>query len=269
MQEKDKDELKLLVKKRGVIKSKQTLFKTYLETAKQTKFKLDIQSTDKQVIIELQKRLDKYSELIGEFDDIQTQIELMSIDPMDQLEERAGFEDVLFELSAEAKGIIDSYFVMPITSDNIVSTNTPMLPNATSGIACGELPHQGLKLPPINLTKFSGEYKNWLEFRDLFDSLINSNVSLSNVQKFHYLRASLEGGAAQVIRGVETTDSNYHIAWNMLCTRYNNNNVLIQNHIKALVNLPHVTVESSVNFRVMFDSVSKHIQSLKTLKQTN
>ena len=45
-----------------------------------------------------------------------------------------------------------------------------------------------VKLPKIEVDKFSGDPKKWQEWWDSFDSLINSN-ELSDVDKFYYLRS--------------------------------------------------------------------------------
>ncbi|KAJ8981054.1 hypothetical protein NQ317_018026 [Molorchus minor] len=81
----------------------------------------------------------------------------------------------------------------------------------------------------------TGIYQNWLEFRDTFRSLIHDNISISHVQKFHYLRASLESDAALVIKSLEISSANYEVAWNTLLERYDNNKLLIHNHIKSLL----------------------------------
>lgn len=264
------EELRSLVKKRGVIKGKQTLFQNHFENIQRGISNITIENIDKHIILELENRLEKYSQLLTEFDGIQTEIEMLSESPEEQLGERSSFENTYFSLNARCKKIIDEYYTA-VNNQNDNESENGSLPSAL-GSQSGHrniqgAQMQGLKLPPINLNKFSGDYKNWLEFRDLFDSLIHSNGSLNNVQKFHYLRASLEGGAAQVIRGVETTNSSYQIAWDMLCARYNNKGVLVQNHIKSLMNTPNLTSESSFELQKMVDSVSKHIQSLKTLNQ--
>ncbi|KAL6418076.1 hypothetical protein ACFW04_012357 [Cataglyphis niger] len=44
-------------------------------------------------------------------------------------------------------------------------------------------------LPRIQLPQFSGLYEDWPSFRDLFHSLIGKDVSVANVEKFHYLKA--------------------------------------------------------------------------------
>ncbi|KAJ8962427.1 hypothetical protein NQ317_008723, partial [Molorchus minor] len=107
-----------------------------------------------------------------------------------------------------------------------------------------------IKLPQIIFPKFSGAYENCLEFRDTFDSLINSNSVITDIQRYHYLRAALEDGA-----------------WETLLQRYNNTNVLVHNHIKSIFDLPNLTQESAADLRKMLDSVSKHLRSLQSLEQ--
>lgn len=56
-------------------------------------------------------------------------------------------------------------------------------------------PEHALKtsLPRIKLQTFSGAYGDWPAFRDIFLSIIGDNPSISNVEKLHYLRTSLQG----------------------------------------------------------------------------
>lgn len=42
-----------------------------------------------------------------------------------------------------------------------------------------------VKLPKINIPIFSGKYTEWITFRDLFNSLIDKNDSLDDVQKLN------------------------------------------------------------------------------------
>ncbi|XP_025995450.1 uncharacterized protein LOC113004946 [Solenopsis invicta] len=47
------------------------------------------------------------------------------------------------------------------------------------------------RLPRIKLPKFSGEYAQWSQLRDLITSMILGNNDLSDVEKLHYLKMSL------------------------------------------------------------------------------
>ncbi|WP_431111720.1 DUF1759 domain-containing protein, partial [Winogradskyella poriferorum] len=69
-----------------------------------------------------------------------------------------------------------------------------------------------VKLPTIQLPKFNGCYSNWLGFHDTFTSLIHCNNEIEQINKFHYLRAPLEGAAAIIIHAIEFSANKYDIA---------------------------------------------------------
>lgn len=75
-------------------------------------------------------------------------------------------------------------------------------------------------------------------FRDTFKSIVHDTEQLSLIQKFHYVRLSLKGEAAEVFNSLEVSDDNYNIAWELLVERYKNKSLLMNNHVKALYNLP-------------------------------
>jgi len=69
-----------------------------------------------------------------------------------------------------------------------------------------------IRLPKLNLPTFFGKYDEWFPFFDTFNSVIHSNTSLSNTQRFQYLRASLTGDANYaVISSLELSDTNYDV----------------------------------------------------------
>jgi len=73
-----------------------------------------------------------------------------------------------------------------------------------------------LRLPMIELSKFSnGDISNWFSFRDTFESLIYKKETIDSIQRFHYLKASLEGSAAQIIKSLEFSVANYAMVYNM------------------------------------------------------
>lgn len=61
-------------------------------------------------------------------------------------------------------------------------------------------PRNPIKLPSIELPKFSGDFDRWIGFRDLFESTIRSNNSLDDAQKMYYLKMYVVGAAADVIK---------------------------------------------------------------------
>lgn len=85
-----------------------------------------------------------------------------------------------------------------------------------------------VKLPRIELPTFNGKYEDWHSFFDMFNSLIHSNREISDTQKFHYLRSSLKGDAAEIVSSLEISGSNYADAWTRLKKRYDNKRLIVQ-----------------------------------------
>lgn len=125
----------------------------------------------------------------------------------------------------------------------------------------------GIRLPTIELAKFSGDTAEWFGFRDTFESLISKNENIDPIQKFHYLKAALEGGAAQIIKSLEFTAVNYAVAWDTICDRFNNKRLLTHNHIKAIFNIKPLKEESFGQIRETVDTLNRHLRALNVLDQ--
>ena len=57
------------------------------------------------------------------------------------------------------------------------------------------------KLPKLDLPRFNGDIMSWTTFWDSFNTTIHTNPSLTNIQKFSYLRSQLSHSAEQCIAG--------------------------------------------------------------------
>ena len=77
----------------------------------------------------------------------------------------------------------------PLRSDSIEQTE-PLQGhvNTFAGVS-----QNASRLPKLTLPIFGGDPLKWKTFWDSFDSAVHSNNVLTNVQKFNYLRAHLEG----------------------------------------------------------------------------
>ncbi|XP_018373217.1 PREDICTED: uncharacterized protein LOC108767715 [Trachymyrmex cornetzi] len=124
-----------------------------------------------------------------------------------------------------------------------------------------------VRLPKIDLPSFSGAYEDWHPFFDIFNSLIHSNNSLGDIQKFHYLKSALKGEAAETIASIEISGLNYADAWSRLRERYENERLAVQNHIKAIFELPILRKENCVVLRNILDGVLKHTRALQALRR--
>ena len=82
----------------------------------------------------------------------------------------------------------------------------------------GQSATKSTRLPKLVLKKFNGEAYQWQSFWDSFSSSVDTNESLSDVEKFNYLRSLCEQGAASTIAGLALvlTDANYKVAVDLL-----------------------------------------------------
>ncbi|XP_059062082.1 uncharacterized protein LOC131854916 [Achroia grisella] len=229
-------ELSLYIRKRGVIKGRLTKLDKYIESVllqpssfKKAEFKLRIQGA---------------SSLLTDFNEVQSKIEEYSDDIDEQLEHREEFETNYYGVIARADELL-------------------------SGDKSTEDSHKGslnlMKLPTLSLPSYDGSFENWLEYRDCYLSLIHNSKEISAIQKFHYLKSSLKGSAELVIDSLEFSAANYSVAWELLVNRYDNNRLLIHNHVKALFSIQPLTKESPELLRKLIDTVLKNIRALKIL----
>ncbi|XP_076549197.1 uncharacterized protein LOC117611418 [Osmia lignaria lignaria] len=123
-----------------------------------------------------------------------------------------------------------------------------------------------VKLPTIQLPSFDGDYNDWVRFRDTFMSLIDSNDSMTKVQKFYYLNSALGGSAARVIRSLGVSEANYKLAWDVLKARYENTSALKRHHVNALLDLPTPQKNSQASVREFIDDATNHLIALRALK---
>jgi len=68
---------------------------------------------------------------------------------------------------------------------------------------------------------------------------------LSNVQRLQYLRSSVTGDAAKIISALEISGTNNE-AWNLLRKHYDNKRIVVQSHVKVVMDLPSMTKENAV-----------------------
>ena len=99
----------------------------------------------------------------------------------------------------------------PINTDH--SDRVPLPPaNTHSHTMHNEPPHAhhfGARLPKLEIPVFIGELLDWQPFWDCFQAAIDTNPTLTGVQKLSYLRAQLRGEASRVITGLPLTNTNY------------------------------------------------------------
>jgi len=240
-----------LERKKDMLQTKLVRFSSFLNALKN--------SPNPSRLIELDTRLkDIESHLLRDFNNVQFDLE--GID-FDRFQEDPGdtFESKYYEVISDAK-----QFIFDISSHSVPSTQNPSdVVNSTSSSSCTK--PLNVKLPLIELPKFSGDFNQWLEFKELFLSLIHNVDNLDAVQKLHYLRTSLKDSALQCIQSLEVTESNYEISWKILCERFDNKRLMIHNYIRSLFNISDLKVCAPANLRSLVDTLSKILRALESM----
>lgn len=95
-----------------------------------------------------------------------------------------------------------------------------------------------LKLPRVTIPKFEGDYFNWINFKELFTSMVIENKSLSEAQRMQMLKTSLvEGGEAEgLIKDLNLAPNSFKTAWERLKKRYENEKVIVNKYLKKVNN---------------------------------
>lgn len=131
---------------------------------------------------------------------------------------------------------------------------------------CKHISKPKSKLPPISLPKFSGNYNDWMGFRDLFRSLIHNDANLSKVEKHHYLRSSLCGEADQLLKHLAVTEANYDKAWEAIENRFNNKRIIVKTILNRLLHQRGLLTENGHGIKELLDTTRECLNSLDNLE---
>lgn len=248
------EKVEKLVKKRSCMKSKLTIFGNYLHMLESCDELSSLQ------LLDLETRFNKFDSLYVDFDKLQCDIEMLLENPDDESKEREQFENQYYKLVATARSLLGARPPQSGSQQDGYVTGD-------EDVQAGGFKSNCVRLPKINLPVFHGHYQHWLEFRDTYISLIHSRKDMDNVNKLHYLRASLKGSALLVIDNLDFRAQNYESAWNLLCERYDNKRLLVNNHVRALFSVEYMQSESCSSIRNLIDVTNKNLRALTTLGQ--
>ncbi|XP_066581625.1 uncharacterized protein [Prorops nasuta] len=125
----------------------------------------------------------------------------------------------------------------------------------------GEINH--IRLPVIDLPKFSGDYLEWNNFYETFSSIVHDKVYVSGRDKFHYLKSCLQGEAATVIKSLAITSENYEIAWDTLVARYTDKRMITDTFLDQISQAPTLRGDNFKILKEVRDSVTMYLGSSK------
>lgn len=243
---------RLLAKRRQLVKQ----FETYREFYTSVFLK-----KNEDQLTQLQVRTEKIENSLDQVNEIDLEIGLLHQGSVIDDD----FEDLFYHVISDAKN-----YISEIKNRNheknqahMASFSQDNVPNHTRG---NFAPIQGgARLPNLGLPCFKGEYNKWTQFKETFDTLIGKNPSLDDIQKFYYLLDTVEGDARNLLDSLEITRENYEVAWQLLENRFNNKPVIIQSHLRAIVDAPAIVEESHIALRNIVDNLERSVRSLKVL----
>jgi hypothetical protein len=212
-----------------------------------------------QNINSIKTRENAVRDALDEFNKVQEQIEdNVSIAELEaQTNERIEFENIYFETMTAIATAIESYNKTKATATNNNQNSTAIQSHQNSKI----------NLPVIQIPEFSGHLEKWLSFRDVFQSLIHNNNNLNSIEKMHYLKSSLSGDALHTIENLAISGANYDEAWSLLEKRYGNERLIVQAHIRKILNSPAINKCTAASLRQLSDDVRSNLAALKALNR--
>ncbi|XP_076544609.1 uncharacterized protein LOC143305353 [Osmia lignaria lignaria] len=160
-------------------------------------------------------------------------------------------DNVIERLQTAYEGALD--FLLTIQAE-LQAAEQPTLPTglpiASSSIT---LEPRTAKLPKLELPTFSGEYEDWENFCDLFTTLVHDAPDLVDASKLQYLKNYLKGAAAELVKDVTTINANYSATWQTLKAHFHNQRLVVNNHLKRLMDMPYLKKESAIELRSFAD----------------
>jgi hypothetical protein len=212
-----------------------------------------------QNINSIKTRENAVRDALDEFNKVQDQIEdNVSIAELEaQTNERIEFENIYFETMTAIATAIESYNKTKAAATNNNQNSTAIQSHQNSKI----------NLPVIQIPEFSGHFEKWLSFRDVFQSLIHNNNNLNSIEKMHYLKSSLSGDALHTIENLAISGANYDEAWSLLEKRYGNERLIVQAHIRKILNSPAINKCTAASLRQLSDDVRSNLAALKALNR--
>ena len=130
------------------------------------------------------------------------------------------------------------------------------------------IPVPQVKLPKLALKPVSGDITNWTTFWDSYESAIHKNPTLSDIDKFHYLKSLLDRTAHEAIAGLTLTSANYHEAVTILQRQFGNKQqiIIVSRHMDIMLNATPVTSPNNLTgLRRLYDKIESNERGLKSL----
>lgn len=176
------------------------------------------------------------------------------VDANEELEKMSAYHEIeqLEILSVENRKIQDKYLEVKVFLAELAPTEDHTLNSSFFPTTSREYSERaentnnfgykptGIKMPPIQLTPFEGDYDKWPEFRDMFLSLMKKYQG-DDVEKLTHLKNYLKGPAFEAVKHISLENGNYEAAWDELKLTFENKNAIIEANLRKLTEIQPIT----------------------------
>ena len=199
--------------------------------------------------------LNKLEELKGDFKIVHRDIIVASADAIEEAaneKDAEGTEEKLEDLEVK---LIELMAKANLRENPPVQQQTP-----------APVQIQPITLKKLELPKFSGQYKDWPTFLDMFTAMVHDKQHYRDHEKLWYLKQALDEKVPEILASTSITDANYLGAWQEVQDRFNHLRLLITAQIHELLSLPQVSGESARDLRSLLDTTASAMRALKAMK---
>ena len=231
--------MEALFKRRSVVKGLLTRLRKFATTLSE--------DTCQDEVVE---RLRRAKDLLQKFTDIED--EIFTTNPLE---------------TSEVEEFEEQYYQVVATLNKWLRLKTLSSTNQfnDSLINTSHVSNNDFKLPRVNIASFSGDYREWQGFFDLFNKMVHENKGLSAAQKFQYLKGLLKGEANNLVKHLTATEANYIEAFHKLCKRYDRKSLTANSFIKLFMEQPAIRNVNSSSIRNLLDTSDEATRGLKAL----
>lgn len=153
----------------------------------------------------------------------------------------------------------------------LIVRSNEVVTQTISAVGPGEA-RKTFKLPKIELIKFSGNVRDWLQFWSVFKK-IHGDSNIAKEDKFQYLIQAMvpDSRAAELVKSYPPTGENYDKVITSLKNRLGRDDLQIEVYVRQLLQLVlknAVTPAKDILLSSLYDKIESHLRALESLGVT-
>jgi hypothetical protein len=169
-------------------------------------------------------------------------------------------DKIHWELDAVLKGENENYYGLFVNIEHKYDELKRRLNSKIWSVA-----HYQHSAPRVEVPEFTGNYSQWISFKDLFLETIHNNPTINKAQKMQHLKTKLRGEAERLVQHLTINAENYSSCWDILNQRYDNKRLQFTSYINAMLNLSFSHHPDAHSFKRMHDVIMECINGLANI----